>query len=230
MIAIITARGGSKRLPRKNVLPFCGRPLIAFTIEAARQSTAIDRVVVSTDDAEIAAVSLEAGAEVPFMRPAELASDTASSRDVLLHALQFIEAEGTQADSVCLLQPTSPLRTGADIDGAVELFARRRADSVVGVVTYQHPIQWALSLDADGRMVPRDHGSELQPQDLIEYYRPNGAMYLFRTEFLRNSLSVFGANSYGYVMPRERSIDIDTQLDFLTAEMVARYLGGRAHA
>ena len=229
MIAIITARGGSKGLPRKNVLPFCGKPLIAHTIEAAKNSSAIDRIIVSTDDEEIADISREFGAEVPFMRPAELASDTASSRDVILHTLLFLEAEGRPVDAFCLLQPTSPLRTSADIDGAYRIFQEKNADSVLSITPYDHPVQWAVELQNNGILRSSGYGKAGRRQDLIEYYRPNGAVYMFRTEFFKNSVGYVGVNSYGYIMPPERSVDIDTQLDFVVAETIAHYLQREIH-
>ena len=229
MIAIITARGGSRGLPRKNVLPFCGKPLIAHTIEAAKRCQVIDRILVSTDDSEIAEVSREFGAEVPFMRPEELASDTASSREVLLHALQFLEGQGERVDSFCLLQPTSPLRTSADIEAASEIFHGKKADSVVSVSSYEHPVQWALEVSDDGRVLPRENQMVVRRQEMTEYYRPNGAVYLFRTDFFKAETGYFGGNSYGYIMPPERSVDIDTPLDFVVAETVSRYLEKEPH-
>jgi pseudaminic acid cytidylyltransferase len=229
LIAIVTARGGSKGLPRKNVLPFCGKPLIAHSIEAAKNSSAIDRIIVSTDDEEIADISREFGAEVPFMRPAELASDTAGSREVILHALSFLKKQRTPVEDFCLLQPTSPLRTSADIDGALKIFLEKRADSVLSVTPYDHPVQWAVEMLDNGILLPREKEKTGRRQDMAEYYRPNGAVYMFRTEFFKNSAGYFGANSYGYIMPPERSIDIDTQLDFVVAETIANYLQRKIH-
>jgi N-acylneuraminate cytidylyltransferase/CMP-N,N'-diacetyllegionaminic acid synthase len=229
MIAIITARGGSKGLPRKNVLTFCGKPLIAHTINAAKNSQAIDRIIVSTDDEEIAVISREFGAEVPFMRPPELATDEASSREVLLHALDFMEKQGVLIDSFCLLQPTSPLRTAADIEGAFKIFIEKSADSVLSITPYEHPVQWAVEMKDNGILQPREKGKAGRRQELVEYYRPNGAVYMFRTDFFKASTGYFGPSSYGYIMPPERSIDIDTQLDFVAAETIAHYLQGNPH-
>lgn len=229
MIAIITARGGSKGLPRKNILPFCGKPLIAHTIEAAKNCQVIDRILVSTDDNEIAEVSQAFGAEVPFMRPEELASDTVGSRDVLLHALQFLEMRGEPVDSFCLLQPTSPLRTAADIDEAFEIFQAKKADSVLSVSPYEHPIQWALEVRDGGRILPRENQVAARRQEMIEYCRPNGAIYLFRTDFFKISTGYIGENSYGYIMPPEKSMDIDTPLNFIVAEAIAHYLEKPPH-
>lgn len=224
MIAIITARGGSKGLHGKNILPFCGKPLIAHTIEAAKNSVSIDRVIVSTDDDEIADVARKFGAEVPFMRPAELATDCASSRDVIIHALNFLEEREEGMDSFCLLQPTSPLRTSKDIDGAFSIFKEKSADSVVSVTPYEHPIQWAVKVQDDGCLIPRETKGFGRRQDIIEYSRPNGAIYIFRTSFFKNSSGYFSADSYGYIMPFERSVDIDTKMDFVVAEAVAKQM------
>lgn len=229
MIAIITARGGSKGLPRKNVLPFCGKPLIAHTIEAAKNSSAIDRIIVSTDDLDIAAVAREFGAEVPFMRPKKLASDTASSRDVILHTLLFLEAKGWPVDAFCLLQPTSPLRTAADIDAVFQIFKDKKADSVISITPYDHPVQWAVEVQENGILQLRDKTMSGQRQGLVEYHRPNGAVYMFRTNFFKDSMEYFGANSYGCIMPPERSVDIDTRLDFIVAEAIAHYFKKDAH-
>lgn len=225
MIALILARGGSKGLPRKNVIPFLGKPLVAHTIEAALDSRFVDRVIVSTDDVEIAEVSKGFGAEVPFMRPAELASDTASAKDVMLHALDYLAAQGAELSTFCLLQPTSPLRTAGDIDAAVQLFEEKKADSVLSVTPYDHPVQWAVSRSDEGRIKPRERVEASRRQDLIECFRPNGALYLFKTAFFRECAGDYiGPNSYGYVMPPERSVDIDTRMDLLVAESVAKYL------
>lgn len=229
MIAIITARGGSKGLPRKNILPFCGQPLIAHTIEAAKKSQAIERIIVSTDDQEIAAVSQEFGAEVPFMRPAKLATDTASSREVVLHALSFLEKQGESVGTFCLLQPTSPLRTSADIDAAFRIFQGKKADSVLSITPYDHPVQWAMELRDDGILLPRGKEKIARRQDLADYYRPNGAIYMFKTTFFKGALEYLGPESYGYIMPPERSVDIDTQLDLVVAETIAHYLQKEPH-
>jgi len=225
MIALIPARGGSKGLPRKNLLLMHGKPLIAHTIEAALKSTAIDRVIVSTDDEEIACVARQYGAEVPFMRPSELASDAASSQDVMLHALQVLQEHGVAIHDFCLLQPTSPLRIATQIDAAAELFFDKRADSVLSVTQYDHPVQWAVSIADTGKIDARELVLETRRQDLIPYYRPNGAIYIFKADFFRLCGGVYlGEESYGYVMPPEHSLDIDTPLDFVIAEAIYSYL------
>lgn len=224
MIAIITARGGSKGLPGKNTKDFLGKPLIAHTIQAAKASRAIERVIVSTDDELIASVSRRFGADVPFIRPPELATDTATSRDVLLHALNFLEAEQAAFDAFCVLQPTSPLRSAQDIDAAAEIFGQKKANSVLSVVSYEHPIQWAMQIEKGGHILPDDDFKISQRQGLVTYHRPNGAIYLFRKDFFKRFSTYIGDNSFAYVMPPERSFDIDTDYDFVAAEAVGRYL------
>lgn len=164
------------------------------------------------------------------MRPPELASDAASSRDVMLHTLLFLEAEGRPVDAFCLLQPTSPLRASADIDGAFKIFQEKSADSVLSLAPYDHPVQWAVEVQDNGTLQPRDKTISGRRQDMGEYYRPNGAIYMFRTKFFKGAVGYFGPNSYGYIMPPERSVDIDTQLDFVVAEAVADYLKKESHA
>lgn len=212
VLAVVTARGGSKGLPRKNVLPLAGRPLIGWTIAAARTSRCVTRVIVSTDDAEIAAAACTEGADVPFVRPAYLSSDTASSIDVLKHALQ--ECPGY--DYVVLLQPTSPLRTADDIDGAFQQMLAHRATTCVSVCEVNES-PWLMYLrQEDGRitrLLPEPVGGTRR-QDLPVAYRLNGAVYFARTEwFLANSRLIDEA-TVGYVMPPERSVDIDTCADF----------------
>ena len=229
MIAIITARGGSKGLPRKNILPFCGKPLIAHTITAARGCAGVDRIIVSTDDAEIAAVSRIYGAEVPFMRPEALATDQARSRDVVLHALSFFEGQGEVIETFCLMQPTSPLRTAADMNAAITMFCERDAESVISVAPYDHPVQWAMEIRDDQVLVPREKENFVQRQCLATYYRPNGAIYMFNTDFYKRSNDYIGSRTYAYIMPPERSVDIDTRLDFILAETVAQYFKETSH-
>ncbi|MDA3831818.1 MAG: acylneuraminate cytidylyltransferase family protein, partial [Spirochaetales bacterium] len=156
-------------------------------------------------------------------------SDTASSRDVILHTLLFLEEQGTSVQSFCLLQPTSPLRTSNDIDGAFKIFKEKTADSVLSITPYDHPVQWAVEVQDDECLVPRDKTISGRRQDLVEYYRPNGAVYMFRTKFFKDSMGYFGPNSYGCIMPPERSADIDTHLDFVVAETIAHYLQRESH-
>jgi CMP-N-acetylneuraminic acid synthetase len=221
-LGLILARGGSKRVPRKNVLPMAGKPLLTWTVEAARAARRLDRVVLSTDDAEIAAVGRECGAEVPFMRPAQLATDTASGLDVVLHALRTLAAGGQHYDYVVILQPTSPLRSAADIDGAIELLLAKQADAVISVCETDHPPEWSNTLPDDLSMANfyRPGIRSTRSQDLPRSYRLNGAIYVYACERLLASRSLdMDDNSYAYVMPRERSVDIDSVIDFEIAQL-----------
>jgi len=226
MMGLITARGGSRGLPGKNILSFCGKPLIAYTIEAALQSGCFKTVMVSTDSREIADVCLKCGAEVPFLRPAHLAADDAKSRDVVLHALDFMEQK-SPVESVCLLQPTSPLRSAEDIRQAVSVFRRNSADSVISVTEYSHPIQWAVSVSEDGKISEPSGLKPSRRQDQSVCYHPNGAIYIFNAEFIRRSEGYIGKNTYALIMPPERSVDIDIPFDFMLAEFLFTRMRGK---
>ena len=220
MIAIIPARGGSKGLPGKNIKEMCDKPLIAYTIEAALKSKSIDHVILSTDDEEIAAVAKKYGAEVPFMRPAELASDTAMAVDNYIYTIGRLEKEWiTKIDSFVVLQQTTPLRIAEDIDGAVELFNARNADSVVTYVKEAHPIFWHKKIDENNKLEDIFEGTIANRQELPITYYPNGAVYVFSTEMIRQK-KYYTDKSYAYIMPRERSIDIDFIDDFKYAEFL----------
>ena len=212
VLALIPARGGSKGLPGKNIRPAGGRPLIDFTIAAARAAQCVDRVVLSSDDDEIMRVARDCGCEVPFRRPAELATDEASSIDVVLHALDALPAH----DLVVLLQPTSPLRTAEDIDGACRLMLQRDAQSCVSVTPAEQSPYWMFRLSGDGLLDPllTDSARASRRQDLPPVYVLNGAVYVARCEGLRRERSFVGPRTVGYVMPAERSLDIDTPADF----------------
>lgn len=223
-LAIIPARGGSKRLPRKNVLELGGKPLIAWTIEAALGCSFIDEVMVTTEDAEIAAVAKEYGANVPFLRPAELASDTATSFDAIRHAIDFYRTElGKEFDFVVLLQPTSPLRGSHDIGQAIELRAQKNADAIISVCEVDHSPLWANTLPPDHSMAGflRDEVKNKRSQDLGVYYRLNGAIYICDTKVLLKNKSFLPDDSiYAYPMAIGHSVDIDTRIDFLTATAI----------
>lgn len=221
LLGFIPARAGSKGVPGKNTRLLAGKPLIVHTIQAARESGIFDRLVVSTDGEEIARIAEEAGAEVPFLRPQELASDGARGIDVLHHALRWFEERGTKFDCVMYLQPTSPLRTAADIVKAVDILLAREADAVVSVCEVDHHPWWSNVLPEDGCM--RDFIKPDIPasrQELPVYYRLNGAIYLARWDFIRDRDSWFGPHTYAYIMPRERSVDIDHEIDFKLVEIL----------
>ncbi|HDY7750739.1 TPA: acylneuraminate cytidylyltransferase family protein [Vibrio vulnificus] len=226
ILAITPARGGSKRLPGKNIKNLNGKPLIQWTIDAALAVQEIARVMVTTDCDEIAEIAKKAGAEVPFIRPPELATDTSSSSDVIRHALDFYRAQGEEFDFVLLLQPTSPIRSADDIRHAIEQLKAHTADAVVSVCPCEHSPLWANTLPDDRSMADfiRHEVSQLRSQDLPHYYRINGAIYLTRVSRFYQENSLFlSSNIFAYVMDNESSVDIDHELDFLIAETVLKY-------
>ena len=221
VLAVVPARGGSKRLPRKNILMLNAKPLIAWSIEAGLNSKYVDRVIVSTDDQEIANVSKKWGADVPFIRPDELANDNATTVDTITHALNSVERTGEIYGYILLLQPTSPLRTAEHIDEAVELMVERNADSVVGVSEVSHPYEWTNTLPESLSMdefISRE-AYFTRSQDFPKRYQINGAIYLIKKEnmFLSGRM-MSETNSVAYIMKKYDSVDIDDQLDFMLAE------------
>ena len=220
-LAIIPARGGSKGLPGKNIRPLGGVPLIGHTIRAAQNADSVNRVLVSTDDEGIAAVARELDAAVPFLRPPELSDDKASGVDVCLHALAFAENElNYHPELVVLLQPTSPMRNAEDVDAAIALLRDSGADSVVSVQPVTEFPQWMKKMDGEGRVSPLFEDLEITSarQDLEKSYLLNGAIYLSTAASLKKHGSFYGGDTRGYLMPEDRSIDIDTLNDFLMAE------------
>ncbi|WP_405077686.1 cytidylyltransferase domain-containing protein [Pectobacterium versatile] len=215
-LAIIPARGGSKRLPRKNVKILHGKPLIAWTIDAALSAKTVDDVIVSTDNDEIASVARQYGAQVPFIRPASLASDTATTEDVIRHAVDFM-SERYHYDKIIILQPTSPLRTAENIDEANLFFDSKNANAVVSVTECEHNPNWINRLDDTLSLNNFLKPKLFQPG---EYYRLNGAIYIIRKE-LYNDFSVFyKEGSFAYIMNRESSVDIDKEDDFNYASFI----------
>jgi CMP-N-acetylneuraminic acid synthetase len=220
ILALITARGGSKRLPGKNVRLLGGKPLIAWSIDVAKNNSDICDILVSTDDSTIASVAIEAGAYVPWLRPADLSTDTATSVDVALHALDWYEAENGAVDGVLLLQPTSPFRTQETIRQGIKLFGPNGYRPVLGVsLTHEHPM-WMLKVEEDC-LVPfiQEHGIGIRSQDLPTAYVVNGSFYLISPAQLRASHSFVGEKTIPLIIesPRE-AIDIDTEWDFFIAE------------
>jgi CMP-N-acetylneuraminic acid synthetase len=229
VLALIPARGGSKGLPQKNILPCAGQPLIVHTIAAAIGARPrVQRVVVSTDDATIADVSRQAGAEVPFMRPKELAGDTAESIDVVTHALSWLdENQGWRPEWLLLLQPTSPLRTTEDILEALKAASRdRQADSVISVVRLKHHPFYARRI-VDGVLQPfPPDASASRRQELEPVYGNNGAIYLTRTRTIMREANLYGTRCIPYVMPHERSLDIDSEFDLRLASFLLESASG----
>lgn len=227
-LGLITARGGSKGLPGKNVRPLCGKPLIVWTVEAALASGVVDALVVSTDAEDIAEPARKAGADVPFLRPAELATDEATSLAVGLHALDWLQDHRRwHPEWLWLLQPTSPLRTAEHLREAWRLAETAAADSVLGVVRPKHHPAWCLVESPDGALAPLlvAH-SPGRRQDLTTVWAPNGAIYLTRVEALRREGRFTAGRCVPLPMTPEESLDIDTSLDFAVCEaLLARRPG-----
>ncbi len=219
ILAIIPARGGSKGVPRKNIRPLAGKPLICYTIEAAKRACLVNRIVVTTDDDEIATVSRKAGAEV-VRRPAELALDTSPTEPALLHALGVLkESEGYEPYAVVLLQPTSPLRGAKRIDEAVQKLLSTGADAVLSVCESQH-YNLCATLDGDRYCPFYDYNNRPRTQDVENRYRENGAIYVTRTEVLIQHQNRLAGDVRAIVMNIVESIDIDSEEDFALAEQV----------
>ena len=226
IIALIPARGGSKGLPRKNIKPLLGKPLIAWTIEQALASKYLDKILVSTDDSEIAKISKNYGAEVPFMRPKELAEDNAKGIDVVLHTIDWLEEndQRKQYDLLMLLQPTSPLRKSEDIDNAIELLFLKEAKAIVSVCEVDHHPLWANTLPENGCMKNfiRKEIMNKNRQELPVYYRLNGAIYLAYCNYIKKCRSFIGKKTFAYIMPKSRSVDIDDEIDFKLVEILIK--------
>jgi N-acylneuraminate cytidylyltransferase/CMP-N,N'-diacetyllegionaminic acid synthase len=205
ILALIPARGGSKGLPGKNLMTLAEKPLIAWTIEQAKGSSYIDRLLVSSDDGAILRTAKHYGAEAPFVRPQELARDDSKSIDVVFHAIDWCLLSRIPMDVLMLLQVTSPLRTTDDIDRAVELFFDREAGAVVSVCETTHHPYWTNTL-----------GDDLSMKSI------NGALYIGSVDYIREIGGFFGPKTFAYIMPRERSVDIDTKMDLDFAEFLMK--------
>ncbi len=221
VLGVITARGDSKSVPLKNIHTLAGKPLIAYTIDASRRSALLTRCIVSTDAEQIAQIALSLGADVPFMRPRELATDTTSSIEVVQHAISFFAEAGEHYDYVMILQPTSPLRTAADIDAAISIAHQTGADSVMSMKELDDmSVAKLKTVDSEGRIAPlvTDEGTRSAlRQDMPKIYKRNAAIYLTKSEYVQKG-DLFGEDSRAYIMPEERSIDINRPVDFELAE------------
>lgn len=219
VLALIPARGGSSRVPRKNIRDLGGKPLIAHTIEDALCSEVVDDTVVSTDDEEIAATSEKWGAEVPFRRPEELATDTSPTGPVVRHALDWLKSNrGKEYDILLLLQATSPFRNSKDIDSAIEKLTNTNGYSLISTTEYAVPPQWAISEDDDNFLQPHYEDSPLwstsssQSQD-FDLKHPNGAIFATYADRYRDTGTFYTERTVEYEMPRKRSVDIDEPID-----------------
>lgn len=225
MLALIPARGGSKGLPGKNIKLLNGKPLIAWTIEAALSSARVDEVIISTDDSQIASVAQSYGGKVPFLRPSQLAQDNSLAIDNYIYTLDRLNKEmNIVADELVVLQPTSPLRLSEDIDAAIDIFYKKQADSVISVTELNHPVQWVQKIIEDGtlRNYTNEKTSEKNRQELCPAYIPNGAVFVLRHSLLKKKCTYYSEKTYPYIMPRERSVDIDSDLDFKLAELLVK--------
>lgn len=221
-IAIITARSGSKGIKDKNIKLLNGKPLMAYTIEAAIKSKMFDEIMVSTDSIEYADIAKKYGAKVPFMRSSELSNDTALSWDVVRDVLNKYKEASKEFDTVALLQPTSPLRTAEDIVKGYKIFKDKSANSVIGVCEVDHSPLWMNTLPEDNSM-----GNFINPkvvglprQKLDKYYRINGALYIIRTDIINKIDNLYNDKCYACIMDKKKSIDIDDEYDFLLAEIL----------
>jgi len=222
VIGIITARGGSKGIPRKNLSQLAGKPLLAYTTEAALSSRRLTRTIISTDDAEIADVASTLGVECPFVRPTELAQDQTPTLPVLQDAVRRLESMGEFYDAIFTLQPTNPLRLASDIDGAIDLLERTGAESVIGFseVGERHPARMKL-IRENGQVVDPDFGESFEGQrrqDLPKLFLRNGSVYLTRRATLIDQNSIKGTDCRAWLIPPQRAINIDEPFDLFLAE------------
>ena len=221
VLAIIPARKGSKRLPNKNKLDLNGKPLIAWTIESAMKSIYIDDIAISTNDEDIVEIAKLYDIDVPFLRPVELSSDKASTMDVIFHTINFYKSIGRYYDIIILLQPTSPLRTSVDIDNSFKLLSKD-VKAIVSVCELDHSPLWSNVLPTNNSLefFLKEDVQGLRSQDLPQYYRLNGAIYLSRINYLKMNKNFFGNQSKAYIMATNNSIDIDTKLDFELCKLI----------
>lgn len=229
-LAIIPARSGSKGLKDKNIKPLCGKPLLAHTIEAAIGSGIFEMVYVSTDSQRYADIAAEYGAEVPFLRSEENATDQASSWDVVREVILRFQQIGKSFDMVTLLQPTTPLRNSQDIIKAYELYQCKNANAVVSVCETEHSPLWCNTLPEDLSLTGFIHKevSALPRQELKTYYRINGGIYMVNVDSFRQTESIYESGCYAYIMNKMHSVDIDDKYDFIVAEAILG-LEGRAY-
>ena len=229
VLGIVTARGGSKGIPGKNIRPICGKPLLQYTAEAALAAKRLARVVLSTEDEEIAAVGRRCGLDVPFMRPAELAKDDTPHVPVLQEVVRKLEQAGEKYDAIMTLQPTNPLRLPSDIDGAIALFEKTGADSVISFVPVgdKHPARMKF-IDDDGRVVDPPFAEKFEGQrrqDLPKLFLREGSIYLTRHDVLMTHNSIKGRDCRAWLMPEDRACNVDTPYDLFLVEQLLKHHG-----
>lgn len=218
-IAIIPARGGSKRIPRKNIKDFCGKPIIAYSIEAALKSELFEEVMVSTDDNEIAAIAKEYGASVPFLRSAETANDYAILKDVLIEVLFEYKKNGKSFNEICCILPTAPLVESTDIIKAYEIIERERCISVIPVVQYSYTIFRSLKIENGILVMNWPENYSKRSQDLPQAYHDAGLFYWYSRKYFEEKIAGFGENAFPYILDEEKVQDIDTLDDWKMAEI-----------
>ena len=229
VLGVVTARGGSKGIPRKNLAPLLGKPLLAYTAEAALASKRLTRTVLSTEDEEIASVGRQHGLEVPFLRPSELARDETPTIPVLQHLVQSLEQHGGHYDAIMTLQPTNPLRLATDIDGAIGLMEETGADSVISFVDIgeRHPYRMKF-ITPDGRVTDPPFAELFEGQrrqELPKLYLRDGSIYLTRRNVLMEQNSLKGVDCRAWIMPEERARNIDTPFDLFVVEQILKFFG-----
>lgn len=220
-LGIIPARSGSKRLHRKNIRLLAGKPLIQWTIEAGLESNAIDDLIISTDDTQIAEIAKSCGGNVPFIRPKNLSTDSSSSYEVLTHAYETLKKQGKDYSYIVMLQPTSPLRMSYHIDMAADFLEKKRADGVISVNQLNHPFEWTNTLPQSSEMLNFFEEIDVsQPsQKFLTRYTLNGAIYITDiTRMKKEKSHIYGQSMYAFIMNDKDSIDIDTKYDFEIAE------------
>lgn len=223
-IAIITARSGSKGIKDKNIKELNGIPLIAYTIKAAIASNMFEEVMVSTDSEEYAKISKKYGANVPFLRSKETSTDTAGSWDVVKEVLSNYANQGIFFDTICLLQPTSPLRISQDIIEGYSLYEEKCANAITSVCEMEHSPLWAMTLDKSLSLQEYrlNQNNNFPRQQLPRFYRINGALYIRRIKYSKNGVCFYHGNEFALIMDRKRSVDIDTEDDFKYAEFLIK--------
>ena len=222
-LCVIPARGGSKRIPRKNVKDFCGKPMVAWSIEAATASGCFDKILVSTDDVEIADVAKNFGAEVPFMRPAELSDDFVGTTPVMRHAIEWVQAHMNDVEYACCVYATAPLISPHDLKKGLDLIRLKDVDYVLSATSYAFPIQRAIRISGDGKisMFSPEH-LHTRSQDLEDAWHDAGQFYWGTSEAWCGEMPIYSERSAPVVLPRHRVQDIDTSEDWITAELLFR--------
>jgi pseudaminic acid cytidylyltransferase len=228
-IAIIPARGGSKRIPRKNIKSFCGKPMLAWSINAAQKTNLFDKIIISTDDQEIAEVARAHGAEVPFMRPAPLADDFTPTVPVVAHAVSTCQNMGWDIDMACCIYPCAPLIEPHDIAATFNLMLRQKADYAFPIAEYAVPAQWAMRLNDDSRLSFLHPEHELtRSQDLEKLYYDAGQFYWGKAEAWVSEKNIL-STGVGYPIPHSRVVDIDTEEDWMKAEYIMNFRQHHPH-